>query len=167
MATQDVNQPIGWTIDSPADWNRRGTSTRGLLSTSVNRLEESRRHVPWADDRLLKSRSRSSRSHLTLEPIGGTALERRVRRQWVINRGMGRRAGPSASRPSSSAHDLDGRGTAGDTTGKSPGIKWVALNAIGEQLGYGCRHSMWSNHVQRAFEDTALKQRALELVMTL
>ena len=32
-----------------------------------------------------------------------------------------------------------GRGTAGDTTGNSPGSKWVAFNAIAEHLDYGRR----------------------------
>jgi hypothetical protein len=57
-----------------------------------------------------------------------------------------------------------GRGIAGDTTGNSPGTKWVAFNAIAEHLDYGRRYTTRTNQVQRSFEDTALKQRALELV---
>ena len=57
-----------------------------------------------------------------------------------------------------------GRGGAGDTTGNSPGSKWTAFNAIAEQLDYGRRYTSRTNQVQRSFEDTALKQRALELV---
>jgi hypothetical protein len=57
-----------------------------------------------------------------------------------------------------------GRGVAGDTTGNSPGSKWVAFNAIAEHLDYGRRYTSRTNQVQRSFEDTALKQRALELV---
>ena len=57
-----------------------------------------------------------------------------------------------------------GRGGAGDTTGNSPGSKWTAFNAIAEHLDYGRRYTSRTNQVQRSFEDTALKQRALELV---
>ena len=59
-----------------------------------------------------------------------------------------------------------GRGTAGDTTGNSPGSNWVAFNAIAEHLDYGRRYTTRSNQVQRSFEDTSLKQRALDLVST-
>ena len=34
-----------------------------------------------------------------------------------------------------------GRGVAGDTTGNSPGSKWVAFNAIAEHLDYGRRYT--------------------------
>jgi len=57
-----------------------------------------------------------------------------------------------------------GRGGAGDTTSNSPGSKWTAFNAIAEHLDYGRRYTSRTNQVQRSFEDTALKQRALELV---
>ena len=58
-----------------------------------------------------------------------------------------------------------GRGAAGDTTGNSPGSKWTAFNAIAEHLDYGRRYTTRTNQVQRSFEDTSLKQRALELVV--
>ena len=58
-----------------------------------------------------------------------------------------------------------GRGVAGDTTGNSPGTKWIAFNAIAEHLDYGRRYTARTNQVQRSFEDTALKQRALDLVV--
>jgi NAD-dependent SIR2 family protein deacetylase len=57
-----------------------------------------------------------------------------------------------------------GRGVAGDTSGNSPGSKWVAWNAIAEHLEYGRRYTARTNQVQRSFENTALKQRALDLV---
>ena len=57
-----------------------------------------------------------------------------------------------------------GCGVAGDTTGNSPGSKWTAFNAIAEHLDYGRRYTTRTSQVQRSFEDTALKQRALELV---
>jgi elongation factor P hydroxylase len=58
-----------------------------------------------------------------------------------------------------------GCGVAGDTTGNSPGSKWVAFNAIAEHLDYGRRYTTRTNQVQRSFEDTVIKQRALELVI--
>jgi hypothetical protein len=39
----------------------------------------------------------------------------------------------------------------------------VAFNAIAEHLDYGRRYTIRTNQVQRSFEDTSLKQRALEL----
>jgi hypothetical protein len=57
-----------------------------------------------------------------------------------------------------------GRGQAGDTTGNCPASKWAAFNAIAEHLVYGRRYTTRTNQVQRSFEDTSLKQRALELV---
>ena len=57
-----------------------------------------------------------------------------------------------------------GRGGAADTTGNSPGTKWTAFNAITEHLDYGRRYTTRTNQEQRSFEDTALKQRALNLV---
>jgi hypothetical protein len=41
----------------------------------------------------------------------------------------------------------------------------VAFNAVAEHLDYGRRYTSRSNQVQRSFEDTALKRRALGLVM--
>jgi hypothetical protein len=60
---------------------------------------------------------------------------------------------------------LRGRGVAGDSTGNSPGTKWVAFNAIAEHLDYGRRYTSRTNQVQRSFEHTAVKQRALDLVL--
>jgi hypothetical protein len=56
------------------------------------------------------------------------------------------------------------RGAAGDTTGNSPGTKWTAFNAIAEHLEYGRRYTTRTNQVQRSFEGTSVKQRALELI---
>jgi elongation factor P hydroxylase len=58
-----------------------------------------------------------------------------------------------------------GDGIAGHTTGNSSGSKWCAWNAIAEQLDYGRRYTSRTNQVQRSFEDTTLKQRALELLL--
>lgn len=104
---------------------------------------------------------------LALVPISETALERRVLRHlWVIDEDTGPRA--RANRERAIEHVLAvfrGRGEAGDTTGNSPGSKWVAFNAIAEHLDYGRRYTIGTNQVQRSFEDTAVKQRALELVL--
>jgi phage/plasmid-like protein (TIGR03299 family) len=105
---------------------------------------------------------------LALESISEPALERRVLRHlWVIDEDTGKRA--RAHRERAIEHVLAvfrGRGIEGDTTGNSPGSKWVAFNAIAEHLDYGRRYTTRSNQMQRSFEDTSLKQRALELVTT-
>jgi len=103
---------------------------------------------------------------LAFQPMSEPALERRVLRHlWVIDDDTGPRA--RANRERAIEHVLAifrGRGTTGDTTGNSPGSKWVAFNAIAEHLDYGRRYTTRTNQVQRSFEDTSLKQRALELV---
>ena len=99
---------------------------------------------------------------LALEPISQAALEHRVLRHlWVIDDDTGTRA--RAHRELAIERVLAiyrGRGAAGD----SPGTKWTAFNAIAEHLDYGPRYTSRTNQVQRSFEDTSLKQRALELV---
>jgi hypothetical protein len=104
---------------------------------------------------------------LALEPISEPALEHRVLRHlWVIDEEHGKVARANRERTIGRVLDVfRGRGVAGDTTGNSPGSKWVAFNAIAEHLDYGRRYTTRTNQVQRSFEDTALKQRALELVI--
>ena len=103
---------------------------------------------------------------LALQPISHGALEHRVLRHlWVIDDDTGRRARANRERAIERVQAIfRGRGGAGDTTGNSPGSKWTAFNAIAEHLDYGRRYTSRTNQVQRSFEDTALKQRALELV---
>lgn len=105
---------------------------------------------------------------LALEPITEPALERRVLRHlWVIDEDTGKRARANRERAIEQVLAIfRGRGTGGDTTGNSPGSKWVAFNAIAEHLDYGRRYTARTDQVQRSFGDTTLKQRALELVMT-
>ncbi len=102
------------------------------------------------------------------EPIAEWALERRVLRHlWTIDEDMGKVA--RANRERTIEHVLAifrGRGIAGDTTGNSPLTKWVAFNAVAEHLDFGRRYTSRTNQVQRSFEDTSTKQRALELVLT-
>ena len=113
-----------------------------------------------------ETRFKALADKLALEPIGASALEHRVQRHLgVIDDDTGPRA--RANRERAIEHVLAifrGRGPAGDTTGNSPGTKWTAFNAISEHLDYGRRYTTRTNQVQRSFEDTSLKQRALELV---
>jgi phage/plasmid-like protein (TIGR03299 family) len=104
---------------------------------------------------------------LALEPISERALEHSVLRHlWVIDEEQGKVARANRERTIGRVLDVfRGRGVAGDTTGNSPGSKWVAFNAIAEHLDYGRRYTSRTNQVQRSFEETALKQRALELVI--
>jgi hypothetical protein len=84
----------------------------------------------------------------------------------VINDDMGRRARGNRERTIENVLAIfRGQGAAGDTTGNSPGTKWTGFNAIAEQLDYGRRYTTRTNQVQRSFEDGALKQRALDLVV--
>ena len=103
---------------------------------------------------------------LALEPISAHALERSVlRHMWVIDEDMGKLARANRERAIESVVAIfRGAGSAGDTSGNSPGTKWVAFNAIAEHLDYGRRYTARTDQVQRSFEDTSLKQRALELI---
>ena len=105
---------------------------------------------------------------LALEPMSEGTLERRVLRHlWVTeDESLGRRARENRERTIEHVLAiLRGHGVAGDTTGNSPGTKWTAFNAIAEHVDYGRRYTARTNQVQRSFEDTALKQRALDLVV--
>jgi phage/plasmid-like protein (TIGR03299 family) len=103
---------------------------------------------------------------LALEPISQQTLERSVLRHlWLIDEDTGKLARANRERAIERVvATFRGNGSAGDTTGNSPGTKWVAFNAIAEHLDYGRRYTARTNQVQRSFEDTSLKQRALELV---
>jgi phage/plasmid-like protein (TIGR03299 family) len=105
---------------------------------------------------------------LALEPMSDGTLERRVLRHlWVTDdENLGRRARENRERTIERVLAIfRGRGIAGDTTGNSPGTKWTAFNAVAEHLDYGRRYTARTNQMQRSFEDTALKQRALDLVI--
>jgi phage/plasmid-like protein (TIGR03299 family) len=104
---------------------------------------------------------------LTREPIRERTLERSVLRHlWVVDEDTGKVARTNRERTIGSVLAIfRGRGAAGDTTGNSPGTKWVALNAIAEHLDYGRRYTSGTNRVQRSFEDAAFKQGALDLVL--
>jgi hypothetical protein len=101
------------------------------------------------------------------EPIAEWALERRVLRHlWTVDEDLGKVARANRERTIEQVLAVfRGRGVAGDTTGNSPGTKWVAFNAIAEHLDYGRRYTSRTNQVQRSFEDSALKQGALDLVL--
>jgi hypothetical protein len=100
---------------------------------------------------------------LALQHIAEPTLERRVLRHlWTIDDDTGKLARHNRERTIERVLAIfRGRGSAGDTTGNSPGSKWVAFNAIAEHLDYGRRYTARTNQVQRSFEDVALKQRAL------
>jgi Domain of unknown function (DUF932) len=80
---------------------------------------------------------------LALEQIIATALERRVLRHlWVIDKDTGARARAHGERAIEQVlATFHGGGSAGDTSGNSPGSKWVAFNAIAEHLDYGRRYT--------------------------
>jgi hypothetical protein len=101
------------------------------------------------------------------EQIAEWAFERRVLRHlWTIDEEMGKVARANRDRTIERVLSVfRGRGVVGDTTGNSPGTKWVAFNAIAEHLDYGRRYTSRTNQVQWSFEDTGLKQRALEVVL--
>ena len=105
---------------------------------------------------------------LAVESISERALEHDVlRRLWPVDEDMGKLARLNRRRTIESVISIfRGEGAAGDTTGNSPGSKWVAFNAIAEHLDYGRRYTARTNQVQRSFEDTSLKQRALELIVS-
>jgi Domain of unknown function (DUF932) len=102
---------------------------------------------------------------LACEPISPASLEHRVLRHlWVIDDDTGARARTVSARSSGCWRSSEAAGR-GDTTGNSPGTKWTAFNAIAEHLDYGRRRTTSTNQVQRSFQDTSVKQRALDLVM--
>jgi phage/plasmid-like protein (TIGR03299 family) len=104
---------------------------------------------------------------LACDRISEGSFERRVLRHlWVTDDDMGRRARENRERTIEKVLAIfRGRGVAGDTTGNSPGTKWTGFNAIAEHLDFGRRYTARTNQVQRSFEDSALKQRALDLVV--
>jgi hypothetical protein len=104
---------------------------------------------------------------MAAETIAEWALERRVLRHlWAIDEDLGKVARANRERTIESVIAIfRGRGAAGDTTGDSPGTKWVAFNAIAEHLDYGRRYTSRTSQAQRSFEDTATKQRALDMVL--
>lgn len=59
-------------------------------------------------------------------------------------------------------HTADG--TPGDTRGNAPGTAWTLLNAMCEHADYGRRYTVRTSQVARSFEDSALKDEALQLV---
>ena len=104
----------------------------------------------------------------TVGPTQGAVLKRRVLRHlWVTDdEKLGRRARENRERTIERVLAIfRGRGVAGDTTGNSRGTKWTAFNAIAEHLDYGRRYTARTNQVPRSFEDTVIKQRALDLVV--
>jgi phage/plasmid-like protein (TIGR03299 family) len=84
---------------------------------------------------------------LALAPINADQLNRRVLRHlWTIDDDTGKVARANRERTIERVLTLfAGRGIAADTTGNSPGSKWCAWNAIGEQLDHGRRYTSPTN----------------------
>jgi phage/plasmid-like protein (TIGR03299 family) len=103
---------------------------------------------------------------LAREPITSARFERAVLRHlWTIDEDTGPRARAHRERAIEQVLGIfRGFGVAGDTTGNSPGSKWVAWNAVAEHLDYGRRYTARTSQIHRSFEDVTLKQRALDLV---
>jgi hypothetical protein len=100
------------------------------------------------------------------EPIAEWALERRVLRCGRSTRTWARSPEQTAKgRSSGSSQSSEAVGAPARQRATAPGTKWVAFKAIAEHLDYGRRCTSRTNQVQRSFEDTATKQRALELVL--
>ena len=59
---------------------------------------------------------------------------------------------------------FEGTSPNGDTTGNSPGTKWVAANAVAEYADWYRRYMVRTDQMARSFEDQGLKQRGLSLV---
>jgi hypothetical protein len=114
-----------------------------------------------------QARFKELADHVALQPITEQAFERRVLcHLWPTDQDMGIRARANRQRTIESVLAIfRGRGSAADTTGNSPGSKWVAWNSVCEHVDYGRRYTSRTNQVQRSFEDTSLKQRALDLVL--
>ncbi len=84
-----------------------------------------------------------------------------------VQDGMGKRARANRAQAKGAALDLfAGRGPAGDTSGNSPGTKWAAANAVAEYADFERRVTSRTDQMHRSFEDTQLKQRALEYVIS-
>jgi hypothetical protein len=73
-----------------------------------------------------------------------------LRNLWVIDGDTGGRARKNRERTIASVLNVfAGHGFAGGTTENIPGSKWVAWNAIAEQLDYGRRYTARTNQVPR------------------
>jgi phage/plasmid-like protein (TIGR03299 family) len=59
---------------------------------------------------------------------------------------------------------FEGTSPNGDTTGNSPGTKWVAANAVAEYADWFRRYTVRTDQMARSFEDQDMKQRGLTLV---
>lgn len=105
---------------------------------------------------------------LAQERISDTAFETRVLdRLFVVDDETGKRARQNREDAKETILSIfHGRGEAGDTRGNAPGTKWTAFNAVAEYADFGRNYTKRTNQVARSFEDTSLKQRAFELVVS-
>jgi hypothetical protein len=103
---------------------------------------------------------------LAREPITEQALDHRgLRHRWTVDENMGKLARANRERAIERVLDIfRGRGSAGDTTGNSPGTKWVGVQRGSRAARLRPALLDPDDQIQRSFEDTLIKQRALELV---
>jgi hypothetical protein len=106
---------------------------------------------------------------LASEAVGVDRFERSVLRHlWPIDQDTTPQAHRHRDRTIESVLAIfAGRGGAGDTTGNSPRSKWCAWNAVAEHLDYGRRYTGRTNQIHRSFEETSIKQRALDLILAI
>jgi phage/plasmid-like protein (TIGR03299 family) len=135
--------------------------TGGLHS----RLHEARRVMQITVDYAKQFKALGDR--LALEPISERALRARVLDPlFAAPNAAGERMARNREEAKTAVMAVFlGQGVTGDTRGQAPGTNWCAVNAIAEWADHGRRYTKRTNQVQRSFEDTALKQRGLELVM--
>lgn len=103
---------------------------------------------------------------LALEPFSKPQFERVLENLVPIDPDvLGKTAVKNRERTKSTILDIfAGHGPDGDTRGNSPATKWTAVNAVGEYADWCRRYTKRTDQMQRSFEDTPLKQRALDLV---
>lgn len=104
---------------------------------------------------------------LAREPITSRRFEHAVLGPlFAVDEQMGKLARANRERAKVEVLDIfRGDGPAGDTGGNSAGTKWAAANAVAEYADFGRRYTRRTSQIQRSFEDGALKQRGLELVL--
>lgn len=104
---------------------------------------------------------------LALERFTTPQLERMLDTLIPIDKdAMGKVAIGNRERTKESIIDIfEGRGPDGDTTGNSPKSKWMAANSVAEHADWMRRYTKRTDQMQRSFEDTQLKQRALDLIV--
>jgi len=85
---------------------------------------------------------------------------------FKVEEGMGDRAAKNREEAKAAVMAIfKGEGQGGDTRGNAPGTKWCALNAVLEYRDHYRLMTKRSNQMQRSFEATKFKDRALPVVL--